>query len=148
LAVSLKYLGIPPGYEFEFEETTNPGTTWVYNNGTSRKLLLSNVTPALQIGKFYNVRERAVVNGISYCYGDPCVVGITGAMANPNQAERNSNIAGNIEIGVYPNPSNDYFNVNILTGSENQTEVRLMDMSGRTIEKIQLNNGEKNCSDG
>jgi len=146
--IVLKYLGIPPGYEFEFEETTNPGTTWVYNNGTSRKLLLSDVTPSLQVGKFYNVRERAVVNGISYCYGDPCVVGITGANANPNQADRNSSIAGNIEIGVFPNPSNDFFNVNILTGTDNQSEVRLMDMSGRTIEKVQLNNGEKTVQIG
>jgi len=145
--IVLKYLGIPPGYEFEFEETTNPGTTWVINNGTSRKLALNNVNPSLEAGKFYNVRERAVVNGVSYCYGNPCVIGITGPVINPNTGQKMAS-SGNIEIGVFPNPSNDMFNVNVLTPSTDVTEVRLVDMAGRIIENAQLGNGQQTIQMG
>jgi hypothetical protein len=145
--IVLKYLGVPPGYEFEFEETTNPGTTWVVNNGTSRHLALNDVTPVLEAGKFYNVRERAVINGISYCYGDPCVIGVTGPVVDPNTGQKMAS-SGNIEIGVFPNPSSDQFTVNVLTGTTQSTEVRLVDMAGRIIENAQLGSGQKTIQVG
>lgn len=146
--IVLKYLGQLPGYEFEFEETTNPGVVSVTNNGTSRKLALANVVPALQVGKFYNVRERAVINGISYCYGNPCVIGISSPIINPNNNNQKNSYTGNIEVGVFPNPSNDLFNVNVLTSSDEVTSVKLMDVTGRIIESIQLSNGERTVQVG
>ena len=145
--IILKYLGVAPGYEFEFEETTNPGTTWVVNNGTSRRLALADVTPALEAGKFYNVRERGVVNGISYCFGDPCVIGIVGPVVDPNTGQKMAS-SGNIEIGVFPNPSNDMFTVNILTASDQVTSVKLMDIAGRVMENVQLGQGERTIQMG
>ncbi len=143
----LSYAGTPPTYEFEFEETTNPGVTWVFANPT-RRVMLGDVNPALQTGKFYNVRERAVVNGISYCYGNPCVVGITGPVAPPSGGNARSSFSGNIEIGVFPNPSNDMFNVNVLTGNDVASSVKLMDMTGRVIENLQLASGERTIQVG
>lgn len=146
--IVLKYLGQSPEYEFEFEETTNPGTTWVVNNGTVRRLALANVTPALQVGKFYLVRERAVINGIAYCYGDPCIIGISSPLAPPSGNNQKSSITGNVEIGVFPNPSNDLFNVNILSSSSEVSIVKVMDLTGRIIENLEVNAGERTVTVG
>jgi len=119
-----------PQYQFEFEETTNPGLTWshISNNRWCR---LADVSPALQSNKFYLVRVRAVVDGTPYCYGDPCVIGTLGT---PSVFDANR-LADGFTSGVFPNPSAESFNL-VLRGFDvdQNIVVRVTDMAGRTVD--------------
>ncbi|MBK7966855.1 MAG: hypothetical protein IPK10_17415 [Bacteroidetes bacterium] len=104
-AVVLTYL-TGPQYQFEFEETTTPGTTFTHtsNNQWCR---LADVSPAIQANKFYLVRVRAIVDGTPYCYGDPCVIGVVNT---PGAIDANR-LADGITSAVFPNPSAESFNL-------------------------------------
>ncbi|MFI5219641.1 MAG: T9SS type A sorting domain-containing protein, partial [Bacteroidia bacterium] len=139
--IVLAYNGIKPKYEFEFEETTNPGTLWTVISNT-RWLKFSNVIPSLQVGKFYNVRTRGIVDNVPYCYGDPCQIGITGLVTPPNASSRvfvdvedgeRFVVRDGINFNVYPNPSNSSFTADVFTLDENPVNVKVFDLSGREI---------------
>lgn len=136
----LPYSGVPAEYDFEFEETTNPGVTWVIHS-SSRWLKFSDVTPALLVGKFYNVRVRGVVDAVPYCYGNPCQIGITSALAPTGNLrvfidEEDGEqivVREGLNFGVYPNPSSDVFTAKVFTTSEEMIHVNVFDMTGRNV---------------
>jgi len=141
----LSYLGNDPDYEFEFVETTTQATTTATAVQT-RWLKLSDVTPALQVGKFYNVRVRPIVDGLPYCYGNMCQIGIASMFA-PNAGNTRVifdedgeaiTVRDGLNFGIYPNPSNRSFTANIFTLDENQISVKIFDMSGREISSAQF----------
>jgi hypothetical protein len=125
----LTYLSAPE-YQFEFEETTAPGITWTHISN-NRWCRLSDVSPALNANKFYLVRVRAIVDGIPYCYGDPCVIGVV----NTPSAFDGTRLADGITSSVFPNPSAESFNL-VLRGFENDQTiaVNVTDMTGRTVD--------------
>jgi hypothetical protein len=133
----LSYLSTPE-YEFEFEETTNPGTTWTYTS-SNRWCTLSDVTPALQPNKFYLVRVRAIVDGTPYCYGDPCVIGIT---STPS-ANNGNRLDNGVVASVYPNPSAESFFM-LAQGfdADQQVNVRVTDMAGRLVDNFNYSANE------
>lgn len=144
----LTYLSTPQ-YEFEFEETTSPGVTWTHVSN-NRWCRLADVTPAVQPNNFYLVRVRAIVDGIPYCYGDPCVIGVTTPINNnPNRIE------GGAVASFYPNPSSSSFYM-LTEGFEadQQVDIRITDMTGRLVDKFAYNTNEgtlefgKNLNDG
>lgn len=125
----LTYLTAPQ-YEFEFEETTAPGTTWSHVS-SDRWCRLADVTPAVQANKFYIVRVRAIVDGVPYCYGDPCVIGVV----NPPSAFDATRAGDGITSAVFPNPSAESFNLVLRGFDDDQTiAVRVTDMAGRSID--------------
>jgi Secretion system C-terminal sorting domain len=132
--VILTYMNDVPQYEFEFEETTNPGVLWTYVSN-SRWCQFSNVTPALQANKFYKVRVRAIINGVGYCYGDPCIIGLVPnrpANATVNQTLRFD--GSSINTTIYPNPTTDVFKLVIENIDEaSNATIRITDVSGRLI---------------
>lgn len=145
----LPYNGIPPQYEFEFEETTNPGFLFTVVQ-LNRWLLLNNVVPALQVGKFYNVRTRPIIDNIAYCYGNPCQIGITSLFAPPNASSRvfidedgeAISVRDGINFNIYPNPSNSNFTAAIFTLDENPINVKVFDLSGREISSYKVESSE------
>ena len=146
----LPYNGVQPQYEFEFEETTAPGTLWTMVT-PGRWLRLNDVAPALQVGKFYNVRTRAIVDGTGYCYGNPCQIGITGLVAPPNANTRVFIdeedgevyvVRDGINFNVYPNPSNSTFTANVFTLNENPINVKVFDLSGRVLNSFKVESSE------
>lgn len=145
----LAYLSTPQ-YEFEFEETTAPGTTFTHTSST-RWCKLADVTPALQPNKFYLVRVRAIVDGIPYCYGDPCIIGVTAAP----QASNGSRMNNGVEASVYPNPSaSSFFMVAQGFAADQQVAIRVTDMAGRLVDTFNYNANEgamefgRNLNDG
>ncbi len=135
--VVLTYLNFAPQYDFEFEETSNPGVTWNYLSNT-RWCNLANVTPAIQANKFYNVRIRAVIAGIPYCYGAFCQIGVVPngpVLENENNASALRVDASN-ELGavVFPNPSAESFKLVLRNINADQPAiVRVSDVSGRLV---------------
>ena len=135
--IYLTYL-TPPVYDFQFEETTNPGVTWNYQSAT-RWCNLASVTPALQANKFYNVHVRAIIDGTPYCYGDLCQIGIIG---NPRAASTTLSNAlradgTTAETQIFPNPSNDAFNI-YLRNIDNSipASVTVSDIQGRLVDQF------------
>ncbi len=127
----LTYLSAPQ-YEFEFEETTNPGNTFTYISN-NRWCNLANVSPAVQVNKFYIVRVRAVIGGTPYCYGDPCIIGIVAPTPSNKTAFDVMNGNG-FTSAVFPNPSSESFNLVLRGFNEDQTiDVRVTDVTGRVV---------------
>lgn len=125
----LSYL-TDPEYEFEFVETTNQNGPATYHTSSDRWCRLSQVSPALQVNKFYLVRVRAIFDGIPYCFGDPCVVGI---VASPRVGDGQSSM-NSIASAIFPNPSASTFRM-MLSGvnADEPVEVRVTDLSGRLV---------------
>jgi len=135
----LSYLGNPAQYEFEFEETTNPGVIWTYLSNT-RTAQFANITPALEAGKFYNVRVRAVIDSVPYCYGQVCQIGLAplrlSSTVNSPIALRLDGSA--LEATVYPNPSTESFNLVMNNlNSDQAATVNISDVSGRIVKEYQ-----------
>jgi hypothetical protein len=143
--IVLPIFGVPAEYDFNFEETTNPGTTWTVHS-TSRWLRLADVTPALQVGKFYNVRIRGVVDGVPYCYGNPCSIGITSNIAGGGNLRVLIDEDGEqivvrdpLYFNIYPNPSNGLFTASVFTNDESQITANIFDMTGRLLSSETFN---------
>lgn len=123
-----------PEYEFEFEETTNPGTTWTYTSPT-RWCGLSAVTPAIVANSFYNVRVRPVIGGTPYCWGQTCQIGIipTPGANNSDKSIASAGFASN----VFPNPSSEAFRL-VLRGidANENVNVQVADLSGRVVDQF------------
>jgi len=138
-----------PQYEFEFEETLYPGTTWTYLSNT-RWCNLSAVSPALQVSKFYNVRVRPVINGRPFCYGNVCQIGI--ATLRPNNSTLSSALrldGSAVEAQIYPNPSNSEFNLTLNSDLENTPAVvTVTDLSGRVVETFNFDGSQNTVQFG
>ncbi len=137
--IVLPIFGVPAAYDFNFEETTQPGVTWTVHS-PSRWLRLADVNPPLQVGKFYNVRVRGVVNGVPYCYGNPCTIGIIGQNAGGGNLRVLIDEDGEeivvrepLNFAIYPNPSHDVFFASVFTYDKTPITARIYDMTGRLI---------------
>ena len=97
---------------------------------------LSNVTPALQVSKFYNVRVRPVINGTPFCYGNVCQIGIATLRPNHSTLSSASRMDGSaVDAHIYPNPSSTEFNLTLNSDLTNTPAiVTITDLSGRVIE--------------
>jgi hypothetical protein len=146
--VVLPYLSAPQ-YEFEFEETGNPGTTWTYISN-DQWCRFTDVTPALQVSNFYNVRVRPVIDGVGYCYGAPCQIGIATLRPNHSTLSYGERVDGKvIDAQIFPNPSNAEFNLVLNSDLENtQAIVTITDFSGRMIDTFSFDGSQKTVQFG
>lgn len=129
----LAYAGQSPQYEFEFEETTNPGVTWTTISAT-RWCNLANLNPGVAPGKFYNVRVRPIVDGVPFCFGRYCQIGIAGTPSNKLFADAGED---GIISNVFPNPTANQFRL-VMNGvdSDQDVSVRITDLSGRLVDSF------------
>ncbi|MFM7015166.1 MAG: T9SS type A sorting domain-containing protein [Bacteroidota bacterium] len=144
----LTYLSAPQ-YQFEFEETGHPGVTWTYTSN-DRWCRFADVTPALQVSKFYNVRVRPVIDGIPYCYGGICQIGIATLRPNHSTLSYAERLDGSaMDAQIYPNPSNNTFNLNLQTDLTNTPAiVTITDLSGRVVETFNFDGSENTVQFG
>lgn len=144
----LPYLTAPQ-YEFEFEETSQPGITWTHLSN-SQWCRFADVSPALLPTKFYNVRVRPVLDGVGYCYGGVCQIGIATLRPNHTTLSYAERIDGTVvDAQIYPNPSSSEFNL-VLNSDQNDTPaiVTVTDLSGRTIDTFTFDGSEKTVQFG
>ena len=146
--VVLPYLSTPQ-YEFEFEETSHPGITWTYTSN-DQWCRFDNVSPALQVNKFYNVRVRPVFDGVGYCYGNTCQIGIATLRPNHTTLSYAERIDGTlIDAQVYPNPSSSEFNLTLNSDMANiPAVVTVTDLSGRTIDSFNFDGNQNTVQFG
>ncbi len=146
--VVLPYLSTPQ-YEFEFEETSHPGITWTYTSN-DQWCRFDNVSPALQVNKFYNVRVRPVIDGVGYCYGNTCQIGIATLRPNHTTLSYAERIDGTlIDAQVYPNPSSSEFNLTLNSDMANiPAVVTVTDLSGRTIDSFNFDGSQNTVQFG
>jgi len=144
----LSYLTAPQ-YQFEFEETGHPGITWTYTPN-DRWCRFADVTPTLQPNKFYNIRVRPVIDGVPYCYGGTCQIGIATLRANHSTLSYSERIDGSsVDAQIYPNPSSSEFNLSLHSDLQNTSAVvTITDLSGRLIETFQFDGGENTIQFG
>jgi hypothetical protein len=84
------------------------------------------------------VRVRAVINGVGYCYGDPCIIGIVANRPSAATVDQTLRIDGSsISTIIYPNPTTDVFKLVVgnIDESSNAT-IRINDVSGRLINEF------------
>lgn len=68
-----------PAYEVEFTDMSNPNMVITKTSAPgSRMVSLSG----LQVGSTYDVRTRAVINGVPFCWGETCQITITSSLAS------------------------------------------------------------------
>ena len=62
----------------------------------------------------------------------------TGAIGTPEQREEIREVIGTNEIRIYPNPTGGFLHIEIPGEKENNVNIRLYDMKGRTIKEMQV----------
>lgn len=62
----------------------------------------------------------------------------TGAIGTPEQREEIREEIGTNEIRIYPNPTGGFLHIEIPGEKENNVNIRLYDMKGRTIKEMQV----------
>ncbi|MEO5572256.1 MAG: T9SS type A sorting domain-containing protein [Bacteroidia bacterium] len=128
----LEFNGEHNDYEFEFTETTNPSNVINYTATGTRWCKLSRVTPVLEVGKVYNVRVRPIINGIAYCYGITCPVGIS-SMNRPGRygsSMYQQNDAQPDFFNIQYDPNSSAFIADILNTDSNPVAIKIFDLTG------------------
>jgi hypothetical protein len=137
-------------YEFEFTETTNLSNVINYTARQTRWCKLSDVTPALEVGKTYNVRVRGSVNGTAYCYGTTCTIGI-GSLSSRYVAY-NDNNAVQADDGIHFNILYDTYSSTFKTDipdlDNNPVDLKIVDLAGSTVAAYHIMDSKKNFEFG
>ena len=119
-------------YQFEFSQA---GVIYAIRNSSNQYCALASVSPALQPGQQYQVRVRAVVEGVAGNFGPYCTIGLLNSSRfstqsdnptqdlNNNEQKTNTDTPNemNAEITLSPNPFAQVFKVEI--NSENLEEL-------------------------
>jgi hypothetical protein len=144
----LPYLTTPQ-YEFEFEETGHPNITWTHISN-DQWCRFEDVSPAILPTKFYNVRVRPVIDGIGYCYGNTCQIGVATLRPNHSTLSYAERVDGTlIDAQVYPNPSSSEFNLTLNSDLVNTPAiVTITDVSGRTIDTFNFDGSQNTVQFG
>lgn len=144
----LPYLSTPQ-YEFEFEETGNPGVIWTHISN-DQWCRFADVSPAILPNKYYNIRVRPVINGTSYCYGNICQIGIATLRPNHSTLSYAERVDGSlVDAQIFPNPSNSEFNLILNSDLENTPAViTITDLSGRIIETFNFDGSQNKVQFG
>jgi hypothetical protein len=146
--VVLPYLTAPQ-YEFEFEETGHPGVTWTHISN-DQWCRFADVSPAILPNKFYNVRVRPVLDGVGYCYGNTCQIGVATLRPNHSTLSYAERVDGTvIDAQIFPNPSSSEFNLILNSDLENTPAVvTITDLSGRVIDTFNFDGSQNKVQFG
>jgi len=144
----LPFLSIPQ-YEFEFEETGNPGVTWTHISN-DQWCRFADVSPAILPNKYYNVRVRPVIDGVGYCYGNTCQIGVATLRPNHTTLSYAERVDGTvIDAQIFPNPSSSEFNLILNSDLENAPAVvTIADVSGRIIDTFNFDGSQSKVQFG
>jgi hypothetical protein len=96
------------------------------------------------------VRVRPVLDGVGYCYGNPCQIGIATLRPNHSTLSYAERIDGTvIDAQIYPNPSSSEFNLVLNSDLENTPAVvTITDVSGRIIDTFNFDGSQNTVQFG
>jgi len=102
------------------------------NHASFSNFFRFNIVPGVQMGSSYSVRVSVLVNGQWSPYGEECFVS-TPMPTKSGQFESTLS-----EVSIYPNPSNEMFNVLLEENIENGL-YEIHNLSGQLVEKGSFN---------
>jgi hypothetical protein len=122
-------------YEFSITDNVTLTTQTALGNGVN--LALSNVSPALIVGRTYNISVRARVFGFWGNFGPVKTINIASA-SKVNFVENNSEQNDKVETTIFPNPFTNQINISSNNSYIIGSSVQLFDICGKMIleEKI------------
>ncbi len=109
----------------------------VVNHPSFSNFFRFNVVTDAQMGATYSVRVSVLVNGKWSPYGEECMV------STPMPTKALSAGVSINEVHVYPNPSNDFFNV-VLTEDIKQGVFEIFGLNGQLVEKGEFSGASLN----
>ena len=132
-------------YEFEFS-TAGSGNTNVVTIKTqnSNVLFLNTLVPSLNAPAQYDVRVRAKVFNVWGNFATSCLIGISGVAreesdsAIENEQELSNQITTSHEVALFPNPSNESFNLYISSNENELYNIKITDLLGNEIAMSQI----------
>jgi hypothetical protein len=150
---------------FSFNVMKNPAANEVYKGGPGRGDFVFNKSDALQNGAASSIYAGGIGRGdISLHQMIPMEAGVSPRFAGgpgrgdhslfnestlvdiSNQRRLNIEVAPQVEnfkVQVRPNPTPNYFTVNIYSSADKDLRIRITDLSGRLIQEKKLNGGSQ-----
>jgi Secretion system C-terminal sorting domain/Fibronectin type III domain len=118
------------GFQYRAQNVTTPNP-WISSTTGATTVNMTGLVP----GTTYQVSVKVFCNnnnpGLSSPWSDTTFSFTAGSAAK--------SIATNVanEVSVYPNPTSDELNIDVVMDNETMTTVKVMDMSGRVVKQIQ-----------
>ncbi|KJS06054.1 MAG: hypothetical protein VR77_06625, partial [Flavobacteriales bacterium BRH_c54] len=141
--ITCDYVANATEYEYEFVNTGLSYTqTYLRTNPNYRFVYVNNV-PGIQLSTTYDVRVRAKVNGVFTQYGTICQITTPpsaryGIIENEEVVIYNDELANDIRLTIYPNPSQGEFVYMELKSSEDISELIVTDITGKIVHQQNL----------
>jgi PKD repeat protein len=136
---------IMPGASFEYEfSNISLGFYQVVARPASARHLYVNQVPGILINTTYDVRVRGSINGVYTDYGATCQVTTPATARFENSFDQAQNTLidnisnNNLDLIIYPNPSQGEFIYLDLTGIQTNTELFVTDISGKVVHQQQI----------
>ncbi len=152
--ITCDYVFTATEYEYEFVNTSLAyNQTYLRTNPTYRFAYVNNV-PGIQLNTTYDVRVRAKIGGVFTNYGAVCQITtpVTPRIEAP-PGDEIEDITGidnktinNLQMTVYPNPSQGEFVYIELQGLSRNSEIIVTDIFGKTILNQSINSGSETYS--
>ena len=129
-------------YEWEFTPSLG-GTPILFNRGTTSSSILLNMVPGLALSTSYNVRVRPMLNNVFGTFGSICEISTPpsaryGIIENEEVVIYNDELANDIRLTIYPNPSQGEFIYMELKSSEDISELIVTDITGKIVHQQNL----------
>jgi hypothetical protein len=136
-------------YEFEFSIAGSGNNNIVaVKTQTSNVLFLNNVNPLLTAPAQYDVRVRAKVFNAWGSFANSCLIGLTGVAREELDEqeqigqEANQSETINFDVLLFPNPSNDNFNLFISSANNENYIMKITDLLGNEIYNKQISSNQ------
>ncbi|MBK8845792.1 MAG: T9SS type A sorting domain-containing protein [Bacteroidetes bacterium] len=113
---------------YEFRNANNPTVVYATKVGNLTGFVLSNVSPALQVGQTYNVSVRTIIGRDTACFGASCPINITTA-----RESNDLSLQLNAPMSVYPNRATNNANIEFELNADAMVKVEVVDQLGKVI---------------
>ena len=125
-AVSFSVAVAGTGYTYQWQVSTNGGSTWtnITPNGTTPTLTITNVDKTMN-----NYKYRCLIGN---CVGQTTSNVVTLTVNNTSI----TNLANSEFISIYPNPATDHFYVKVIAKSAGKGLINVYDIVGREVATI------------
>lgn len=118
------------GFKYRAQNVITPNA-WISSTTTGPTRMMTGLVS----GTTYEVSVKVFCNnnnaGMSSDWSDTTFNFTAGG-----QTKLSASVASN-EVSVYPNPTSDELNIDVVMDNESMTTVKVMDMSGRVVKQIQ-----------
>jgi hypothetical protein len=125
---------VPNATNYQYHIFDGAGFNATINRGSSSNLFSLGWVPGIQGSTTYNIEVRAMVGGVWGNFGPVCTLTTPVTPSAPSRISfNNSPINDVIEVNVYPNPAQSFFNIEFTSKDLANYIINMYDMSGRIV---------------